>query len=56
MFSYLKHNWVVQFKKKKKIAVLLYFTPSKYKTHLHNIYRKSTSIAEITIIITIAIA
>lgn len=31
------------------LAVFLYFTPSKYKPHLHNIYRKFTTILEINI-------
>jgi len=41
-FSYLKDNRIVQFSK--IFAVLLYFTLSKYKTHLYNIYRKSAAV------------
>lgn len=54
IFSYLKHNWVVQFKKK-ELQYLLYFTLLKHKTHLR-IYQKSASILEITTITTIATA
>lgn len=47
ILSYLKDNWVVQISE--IFAVLLYFTPSKYKTHLHIIYRKLATVLEINI-------